>query len=90
MQLYVQKEGSNKQALFVAPEDSIRELKEEILKRQHHMQTKKKHMVQTERKKLLLSLNGEELAAEETASLSDASIKDGDKIVFSLAAPLED
>ena len=54
------------------------------------MQTKKKHMVQTERKKLLLSLNGEELAAEETASLSDASIKDGDKIVFSLAAPLED
>jgi len=90
MQMYIQKEGANKQAMFVAPEDSIQELKEEIIKRAHHMMPKRKHLVMAERKKIVLSLNGEPITIEESASLNDASIKEGDKVVFSFSEPLED
>ena len=79
--------AGNKNSYFFAADDTVQDIKTQILTRQHHSMTKAKHLKKEERNKVDLTKDGEKLA-DEAMTLAASSIKAGDLLVFSLTEEL--
>jgi uncharacterized ubiquitin-like protein YukD len=79
---------ANKVTYMFAAEDTLTEVKTEILKAAHFQMPQPKQLTKEERSKIQLMIK-DELVTDDTKSLKDFSVAPGELLTYSLSVPLK-
>jgi len=86
--VYIKKATTGtKQGLMFAPEDTVSDVKNEILTHMHFMQPKASQLSKAEKSKITLSFKGEEMLDEKT--LGESGVAMNDTLVISWTGAMD-